>query len=604
MCGIMGYIGQQQATGILLEGLEKLSYRGYDSSGIAVMSKNGKIRVCKQSGKLKQLLDLVARTPLEGTAGIAHTRWATHGEPTQMNAHPHTDAKQRFAVVHNGIIENCELLKQELEKDGVCFISQTDTEVIAHLFGKLYRGDMLQTLLDVQKRLQGSYALGILSSEEKDKIFCVRYNSPLVITATPDACYFASDLTALLPYSRDMLFLNDGEIGVLDGKGIYIYSRHGEPIKKEYEHVAWELQSEENDGFAHHMLKEIMSQPSVLRQTIKGFDEWKDIAYAKSLFGKPTDVSKITLIGCGTAYHAALFGKYAIEKIAGVTAEAEVASEYRYAYLPPQQNECILAISQSGETADTLAAFRNIRSKVPYAMALCNAPGSTLAREAGETNTFYTFAGPEIAVASTKTYLAQICSLLMLALQITLDRDQKEKIKKRIQRLPEKAEDVLGLRDQIRCLAEKYKNTRHVFVIGRGVDYAICLEAALKLKEVCYLFTDAYPAGEMKHGPIALLEEGSLVIAIITQAETADKTISNLQEAGARRATVITVCTSTLKERAEPYSEEVIVIEEDDQWTSPLLSVIPMQLFAYYMAVARGCDVDQPRNLAKSVTVE
>ena len=609
MCGIMGYIGREQASGILLEGLKKLTYRGYDSAGLAVMDPNGKIAVCKENGKLKHLLQAVRNTTLDGFLGIAHTRWATHGEPTRINAHPQMDAERKIAVVHNGIIENYAFIKHELEAKGVSFVSQTDTEVLAHLIRKLYTGNMLETLLELQKRIKGSYALGILNGDEKDKLYCVRQNSPLSVAVTEEAAYFASDLTALLPYSRDVLFLDDGEIGIFDSKGITIYNRQGKMIDKNPEHVSWEVQSAEKDGFEHHMLKEIVEQPEVLQKTISFFRNFSKTSAGINFLGKAKSIRKFTIVGCGTAYYAGLFGKYVFEKIAETTTSAEVASEYRYAYRHPFENECVLTVSQSGETADTLAAFSSVQNNVSCAMALCNVPGSSLARAAGDTNTFYTYAGPEIAVASTKAYLAQAGVLLIIAFQMACDRQillgmQKEKLRFSLERLPQKAKDILKMRDQIRSIADKYKNIKHIFLIGRGIDYAVCREAALKLKEVSYIFAEAYPAGELKHGPIALLEEDSLVISIITQPETADKTISNLQEVRARKAKVFALCISALKESVSPNADDTMIIDEDNEWTAPLLSIIPLQLFAYYMAVARECDVDQPRNLAKSVTVE
>lgn len=609
MCGIMGCVGQEAAAGILLEGLEKLTYRGYDSAGLAVIGQNGRISVCKQSGKLDKLLCLAKTVDLEGYAGIAHTRWATHGEPTQLNAHPHTDAAHKFAIVHNGIIENYANIKEELETEGVRFKSQTDTEVVAHLIAKLYTGDLLQTLLLLQKRVKGSYAFGILCSDEKDKVYCMRWGSPLIVAKTQRACYFASDTTALLPHAKSMTFLEDGEIAVLSSDGLAIYNKQGRKIEKQAELIKWSNGSTLKGNFSHYMLKEIMEQPEVLKKTIAAFDERNKSTYDIHCWDWLKRITKLTLVGCGTAFNASLFAKYAFEKIANVETSTETASEYRYAYLIPHENECILAVSQSGETADTLAAFRKMRTRKSHSLALCNVPGSTLAREAGEELTFYTQAGPEIAVASTKAYVAQVCALLLLAVKLGelkngVGLSQNKRLMTSLRALPEKAERVLMLREIMHNAAEKYKNVKHIFLLGRGVDYAVCQEAALKLKEVSYIFSEAYPAGEMKHGPIALLEEGSLVIAIITQSETADKTISNLQEARARKATIMAVCSAALKERIYPHADETVAVDDSNEWTAPLLSIIPMQFFAYHLALLRGCDVDQPRNLAKSVTVE
>lgn len=605
MCGIVGYIGDEQAAPVLLEGLARLAYRGYDSAGIAVWDGEG-IRIRKAKGRLENLEELVQRQPVGGTLGIGHTRWATHGEPSDLNAHPHTDEKGGIAVVHNGIIENHEALRRHLESTGAHFVSQTDTEVIAHLLHWLYRGDMQETLARAMSMLEGSYALGVLCADRPDTLYCVRNDSPLVIGFRDGAGYIASDIPALLSHTRDVVFLQDKEIGVLRRDGLSVYDAYGKSCAKQPFHVSWDLASAEKGGYAHYMLKEIHEQPEALQSTFapRAKGEWLPLSREEA-----GQISRISLVACGTAYHAAMIGKYALERLARIPAEAEVASEYRYRQPIFQPGQLVIAISQSGETADTLAALRLAKQQGARVMALCNVVGSSIVREVGEENALYTYAGLEIAVASTKAFVTQVELLVMLAhilaaLRGTQTQERLKALWAECSALPAKAQEALSAETQIQKLASRLSQKKHAFFVGRGLDYALSMEAALKLKEVSYIFSEAYAAGELKHGPIALLKEGRLVVACITQPALLEKVLGNLREVKARGAYVLAVCSRSLAERVEKVADERILIPDTDEFLSPLLAAIPMQLFAYCMAVARGCDVDKPRNLAKSVTVE
>jgi glucosamine--fructose-6-phosphate aminotransferase (isomerizing) len=592
-----------------MEGLDKLSYRGYDSAGIAVIDHGQQINVRKAKGRLGQLAQLLASSPAEGQVGIGHTRWATHGEPNDLNAHPHTDVKGSIAVVHNGIIENHESLRRFLETRGAVFVSQTDTGVIAHLLHYLYRGDMKTALLKAIPMLEGSYAIGVVCSDEPDALFCARNDSPLVVGSRKGECFIASDIPALLSYTRDVIFLRDKEVARLDPGGIRVYDAYGAPSIHEPFHVDWDIGSAEKGGYAHYMLKEIHEQPEALQKTFAprrniGDDRWLPISCEEA-----RRLEKITIAACGTAYHAGLVGKVAIERLARLPVEADIASEYRYRDPIIGQNELFIAISQSGETADTLAALREAKRRGAHVMAVCNAVGSTIAREAGESNTLYTYAGPEIAVASTKAYLTQAELMLLIAVALgrlrgALPADRAEQLLAELSALPQKAEAALQTEGQLQRLAAACGSKKQVFFVGRGLDYALAMEAALKLKEVSYLSGEAYAAGELKHGPIALLQPGCLVVAAITQAALLEKTLSNLREATARGASVVAVCKESLVEKARSSVAQIIAVPDADDLIAPLLAAIPMQLFAYCVAVARGCDVDKPRNLAKSVTVE
>ena len=609
MCGIVGYIGSKNASPILMEGLERLSYRGYDSAGVAVIGPDGKIGVRKAKGRLENLAGLLKESPVSGTIGIGHTRWATHGEPTDLNAHPHTDVKGGIAVVHNGIIENHAALRRHLEQTGAKFVSQTDTEVIAHLLNWLYDGDMKRTLIRAMGMLEGSYALGILCDHEPGDLYCARNDSPLVVGARDGEGFIASDIPALLSHTRDVIFLQDKEIAVLNRQGISVFDAYGNHCHHPVFHVDWDLTSAEKGGYAHYMLKEIHEQPEAARKTAA---PRLDVPEENWLPIRPEEVKrlkKITIVACGTAYHAGIYGQYAIEKLARIPVEAAIASEYRYRDPIIGEDELFIAVSQSGETADTLAALREAKRQGAHVIALCNVVGSTIAREAGEENTLYTYAGPEIAVASTKAYTTQAELLFLIGMALGkmrghLTAEQAEALAAEVRALPEKMETALKTEPQLQRIASTASQKKHVFFVGRGMDYALSMEAALKLKEVSYIFSEAYAAGELKHGPIALLQEGRLVVATITQPQLIDKAMSNLKEVKARGARILAICRENLREKVEPEVDELILIPDADELLCPLLAAIPLQLFAYCMAVQRGCDVDKPRNLAKSVTVE
>jgi glucosamine--fructose-6-phosphate aminotransferase (isomerizing) len=611
MCGIVGYIGNEETCPILMDGLERLSYRGYDSAGVAVLNKDGKLFVSKTRGRLENLGNLLEISPLYGHIGIGHTRWATHGEPNDVNAHPHFNNAKNIAVVHNGIIENHAQLRKQLTAQGCTFVSQTDTEVVAHLLSTLYEGSMKVALLKAGKLLKGSYALGVLCEQEPDKLFCTRNESPLVVGHTEGRSYIASDIPAMLSHTRDVIFLNDREVAVLGTDGIEVVDENGEPVIHEPYHVTWDLSNAEKSGYPHFMLKEIHEQPTALQNTYsprKSTDP-HDHGWLPITPEEAKALRKITIVACGTAYHAGIYGKYAIEKLARVPVEVDIASEYRYRSPMLHEHEIFIAISQSGETADTLAALREARRQNAKALVICNVVGSTIAREAGEENTLFTYAGPEIAVASTKAYSTQVETLLMIALALadmrgTLTAKEIKALNAEIAALPAKAKRAVETEEQlVRIAAEKCKKG-HVFFVGRGLDYALSMEAALKLKEVSYIFSEAYASGELKHGPIALLENGRLVVTAITQPELLDKSLSNVKEIKARDAQVMAICREDLKDRVAPEVDILVTIPAGDDVVAPLLAIIPLQLFAYCMAVARGCDVDKPRNLAKSVTVE
>ena len=610
MCGIVGYIGSQQADSILMEGLSRLSYRGYDSAGIALVD-GGKITIRKAKGRLENLEALLEKQPLQGKVGIGHTRWATHGEPSDLNAHPHTDVKGGIAVVHNGIIENHDSLRKYLQGQGCVFVSQTDTEVIAHLLSTLYDGDMKSALLHAMGMLEGSYAVGVLCDQEPDALFCARHESPLVVGAKDGEAFIASDIPAILSHTRDVIFLQDKEIAVLSVRGIQVYDQFGEPRQHELYHVEWDLSSAEKGGYAHYMLKEIHEQPTALQNTFtpRNTGDPHDYSWLPVSPEEVKSLRKISIVACGTAYHAGVFGKYAIEKLARIPVIADIASEYRYRDPIIGEQELFIAVSQSGETADTLAALREAKRRGAKVLAICNVVGSTIPREVGDENTLYTYAGPEIAVASTKAYMTQVEMMLLIAMALgdmrgTLSPEEALRLRSEIAGLPAKAQKALLTEEKLQWFSSTASQKKHVFFVGRGLDFALSLEAALKLKEVSYVFSEAYAAGELKHGPIALLQEGRLVVATITQPDLLDKTLSNIKEIKARGARVLAICREDLQDKVVNEVDDLILIPAADDMLVPLLAVIPLQLFAYSMAVARGCDVDKPRNLAKSVTVE
>ncbi len=611
MCGIVGYIGKQQAQGILLDGLARLEYRGYDSAGIAVME-NGAIQLSKAKGRLKNLMDRVADAPLTGCIGIGHTRWATHGEPSDINAHPHTDMKSGIAIVHNGIIENHEELRRMLQAKGCHFVSQTDTEVIAHLLSTLYGGNMVATLLKAQGMLEGSYALGVLCADEPDTLYCMRKDSPLVVGLGEGEQYIASDIPALIAHTREVELLDDKEIAVLRGRDAKIYDPYGNERPLKPIHVDWDVEAAEKGGYAHFMLKEIHEEPGALKKTFSAHVDVENMALRPEVFPITEEEAKsltgLTIVACGTAYHAGVVGKYVIEKLARIPVTVDVASEFRYREPIMGEGDLFMAISQSGETADTLAAMREAGRLGAKVMALTNVVGSSIAREAGK-NVMYTYAGPEIAVASTKAYITQVEVMLMIAVDLAVKRGkmtagEAKAFLTEMAEIPEKAEKLLDIEPQVQRFSSKYYDRKHVFYIGRGIDNALAMEASLKLKEVSYIMSEAYAAGELKHGTIALIEDGTLVCALLSQEKLADKTLSNVREVKSRGAKTLIVAPYALAAKAEKDAEELWLFPDTRAELMPLLAIIPVQLLAYYMAVSRGCDVDKPRNLAKSVTVE
>ena len=609
MCGIVGYIGASPAQSILLEGLARLEYRGYDSAGVAIME-GSSIRLMKAKGRLANLSALLERTPLPGSMGIGHTRWATHGEPSDLNAHPHTDMKGHIAVVHNGIIENHARLRAMLESRGCTFASETDTEVIAHLLNHLWDGGMLTTLQRALPMLEGSYALAVICAAEPDALYCTRKDSPLVVGLSEGAQYIASDIPALIAHTRQVELLDDREIAILRRDSVAVYDAYGSPRSLHPTRIDWDVEAAEKGGYPHFMLKEIHEEPAALRKTFAAHTE--NHALRPDAFPITTEearaLSSLTIVACGTAYHAGVIGQYAIERLARLSVVVDVASEFRYRQPLLGKDDLFLAISQSGETADTLAALREAARLGAKVMALTNVLGSSIAREAAP-NVLYTHAGPEIAVASTKAYITQLEIMLLLAIDLAQKRgavspEEAARLLRAIAEMPAKAEALLTCEDTIARFASRYYDRKHVFYIGRSTDYALALEGSLKLKEISYIMSEAYAAGELKHGTIALIEEGTLVCALLTQPHLAEKTLSNIREVKSRGARVLVVCCESLQEKSAAIADEVWPIPDVDPLLAPLLAIIPLQLLAYYMAVSRGCDVDKPRNLAKSVTVE
>ncbi len=611
MCGIVGYIGAGSAQEVLLAGLERLEYRGYDSAGIAVL--NGReLQVCKSKGRLHFLQERLAAHPLPGSLGIGHTRWATHGEPSDLNAHPHTDVKGDIAVVHNGIIENHQQLRTYLEQQGCEFVSQTDTEVIAHLLHTLYRGDMAAALREASSMLEGSWALCVVHRGDPETLWATRKDSPLVLGLGQGENFVASDIPALLPYTREIVLLEDKEIARVHAASVEIFSPMGALRPAAPFHVDWDVAAAEKGGWPHFMLKEIHEEPEALQKTFSAHVSAPCMELRPEAFPLTAQqaqaLRKVTIVACGTAYHAGVIGKYLLERLAHLPADTEVASEFRYRSPMLGAQDLCLAVSQSGETADTLAALREARRLGAHTMALTNVVGSSMARETGH-HTLFTWAGPEIAVASTKAYITQVEMMLLLAIDLGLKRQvlspaDAQRLLTEMARLPELAARTLELEPEVQRFASRYFDRKHVFYIGRGLDWALAMEASLKLKEVSYIFSEAYAAGELKHGTIALIEEGSLVCALLTQHALADKTLSNIREVKTRGAHVLVICPESLCERARSVADELWLIPDVSDELAPLLAVIPLQLLAYAMAVSRGCDVDKPRNLAKSVTVE
>lgn len=608
MCGIVGYIGRNEATPILIEGLEKLEYRGYDSAGVAVYN-NDEITVRKFKGRLKVLEENLNVEPLKGTLGIGHTRWATHGEPNDVNAHPHTNVKGDIAVVHNGIIENYLKLKDWLIKEGKVFISETDTEVIAHLIDYYYEGNLVEAVQKAVRRMEGAYAIGVISKKNPDKLVAVRKDSPLVVGVGEGENFIASDIPALLKYTRKVYFLEDGEMVILDEDNIQILNEFGDEVKKEIFEVTWDVESAEKGGYEHFMIKEIHEQPKAIKDTLSPrLGENNEIELDNIKLSKEDleNINKVVIVACGTAYHAGLVGRYAIEKFAKIPVETDVASEFRYRDPFVDDKTLFIAVSQSGETADTLAALREAKGKGARVLAVTNVVGSRISREADDV--FYTWAGPEIAVASTKAYTTQLVAMYLIALNMgikkgTISKEKYSEILDELKTYQQKVEKLVETKEQIQELANRQFNNQNVFYIGRGIDDHVGKEGSLKLKEISYIHSEAIAAGELKHGTIALIEQGTLVIALATQEHLFDKMLSNIKEVKARGAYVIAVAKEG-NEEIEEAADAVIYIPNTLDELTPILSVIPLQLLAYYIAVTRGCDVDKPKNLAKSVTVE
>lgn len=608
MCGIVGYIGQKQAAPIILDGLAKLEYRGYDSAGMSIFD-GTKINIKKSAGRLKVLEELThGGAKLPGLTGIGHTRWATHGAPSDENSHPHFNTQETIAVVHNGIIENYIALRNKLINKGYKFVSETDTEVIAHLLDYYYKGNPLETITKVMHRVEGSYALGIMFAEHPEEIFAVRKDSPLIVGQNEEGCFIASDVPAILKYTRTVFFVDNQEVAWLKKDGIKFFSVDEEEITKESVHIDWDADAAEKGGYEHFMLKEMYEQPKTVTDTLLPRVKNDDIFIDELDMGDEElrEIKKIHIVACGSAYHAGVTGKYVIEGLARIPVEVDLASEFRYRNPILEENSMVVVISQSGETADTLAALREAKERGFKVLGIVNVVGSSIAREAD--NVMYTWAGPEIAVATTKAYSAQLIALYLLAVKMGKAREliAREELKELIEdlkRLPDQIELLLNNKGKIQRFANRYIAAKDVFFIGRGIDYSISLEGSLKLKEISYIHSEAYAAGELKHGTISLIEEGTLVAAVSTQKELYKKTISNMVEVKSRGAFLLAV-TNEGNTEIEKAADYVIYIPETNKYFTNSLAIIPLQLFGYYVAVGKGCDVDKPRNLAKSVTVE
>ena len=608
MCGIVGYIGTQQAAPILLDGLSKLEYRGYDSAGIAIYNGTS-IDMVKSKGRLKVLNELTHDgETIKGTIGIGHTRWATHGSPSDVNAHPHFNKDKSIVVVHNGIIENYLKLRKKLEKHGYEFVSETDTEVIAHLLDYYYHGNPLQAITKVMHRMEGSYALGIIFKEHPEELYAVRKDSPLIVGETKDGNIIASDVPAVLKYTRDVIFIENEEIVRMTEDSMEFFNVDEEALEKEAVHIDWDVNAAEKGGFEHFMLKEMYEQPKAITDTFA--PRIRDGKIVIEELGMTDEeikaIKKIMIVACGSAYHTGVTSKYVFEGLARIPVEVDVASEFRYRDPILEEGTLVVVISQSGETADTLAALRESKKRGAKVLGIVNVVGSSIAREAD--NVMYTWAGPEIAVATTKAYSAQLIALYLLAMKFgnvrgTVNDTQLQDMIEDLKALPAQVEMLLNNKEKIQRFANRYLAAKDVFFIGRGIDYAISMEGSLKLKEISYIHSEAYAAGELKHGTISLIEEGTLVASVLTQKDLYKKMISNMVEVGTRGAFVLAVTCEDNTE-VEKAADYVVYIPETNKYFTNSLAIIPLQLFGYYIAVGRGCDVDKPRNLAKSVTVE
>ena len=608
MCGIIGYVGNdQQAVEVILDGLSKLEYRGYDSAGLAVVEE-GRIFVDKKSGKLSNLKESLKEKVHLANIGIGHTRWATHGVPSDINSHPHCSCDGKVAIVHNGIIENYSALKSELIGKGYKFISDTDSEVVAQLFSYFYNGDLLETLKKVTERLRGSYALGIIHEAEPEKIVCARKESPLIIGVGKNSNFIASDVPAILKYTRDVIFLENDEIGILEKEEVKVYDKNLNLIDKKINKIQWDMEQASKNGYPHFMLKEIEEQPEVVNKTLEFYTKEDGKEKLTDLFEEIdfSKVQEIDIVACGTAYYAGLQGANYLKKIAQFRSNVEIASEFRYSDPIIDERNVVVFVSQSGETLDTLMALRLAKSKGAKTIAITNVVGSTISREADVV--IYTLAGPEISVASTKAYTAQVITFYLLSLEIALklnkitEAEYKNYILKAYN-LSGKIEEIFDSKEKIKGIAETIKDKRNGFYIGRGIDEKVAREGSLKMKEITYIHTEAFPAGELKHGTIALIENDTMVVVVATQEDMIEKVVSNIKELKARGAYIISITKNSYKDIID-VSDEVLAISDIDDILAPVLAVIPAQLLAYYTAVAKGLDVDKPRNLAKSVTVE
>lgn len=610
MCGIVGYIGFNQASDFLLDGMAKLEYRGYDSAGIAVIGPENVIKIQKKVGRLANLEAIVKADPNEGTVGIGHTRWATHGRPSDMNAHPHASEDGKFAVVHNGIIENYMPLKEDLIEKGYHFKSETDTEVVAHLLEDMYDGDFVSTVRRMLDRVDGAYALEIICADEPDKIICTKKENPLVIGLGKGENFVASDIPAIINYTRDTYILNDGELAIVTRDNVSVFDRAGHAIDKEVFHVSWNAEAAEKGGYEHFMLKEIHDQPKAVRDTFGTHisEDGKTVIFDE-LNWTADDVAafnKILIVACGTAYHAGLVTKQYIENLARIPVSVEIASEYRYSNPLTDDKTLCIVISQSGETSDTLAALKEAKRHGAKSLAITNVVGSSISREAD--NTVYTWAGPEISVASTKAYTTQLVAGLLFAVYLgqlngKMDPALGGEILCGVKSLPTLIHEIFEVDEDMKAFAKHYGFKSDAFFLGRAIDYAVAMEGALKLKEISYIHAEAYAGGELKHGTLALIEEGVPVIALATQEDVYDKMISNIREVKAREAVVIGIGMKGDDELSK-HVDHTIYVPRANKFIAPILAVVPLQLLAYYAAITRGADVDKPRNLAKSVTVE
>ena len=608
MCGIVGYIGKHQAAPIILEGLAKLEYRGYDSTGMAVFD-GKKINIQKAAGRL-QVLENMTRggETMPGCVGIGHTRWATHGKPTDINAHPHDNQDGTIAVVHNGIIENYQQLKQRLINRGYKFVSDTDTEVLVQLIDYYYKGNPLEAITKVLHRVEGSYALGILFADHPEEIFAVRKDCPLIVGTSSEGSFIASDVPAILRYTREVYYIDNQEVVALKENEIHFYTVDEEEIQKTPSHVDWDAEAVAKGGYEHFMLKEIYDQPRAVRETFEKHmkDGNVEIEELRMTDEEIRKLSRIHIVACGTAYHAGMTAKYVIESMARISVEVDMASEFRYRNPIIEEGALVIVISQSGETADTLQALRDSKARGAKVLGIVNVVGSSIAREAD--SVMYTWAGPEIAVASTKAYSAQLIALYLLAMKFarvkgTISEEEYQQLVFDLRRLPEQIELLLGNKTRIQRFANRYVAAKSVFFIGRGLDYTLSMEGSLKLKEITYMHSEAYAAGELKHGPISLIEDGTLVMASLTQEDLYKKTISNIREVKSRGAFVLALTTAG-HDDIEDTADYVLYIPQTNRYFTNSLAIIPFQMFAYYVSIGKGLDVDKPRNLAKSVTVE